>query len=123
MRRWIPPVMWGILLAVLSLMPGGQGEFLLFGIPHIDKIAHLFMYTVWTFLVYQAWTGNSHLSAKKIMFLTFLLGTLTGILLEYGQYFMTLGRSFEVADMIANGIGSLLGPLVGFVWLASRKGR
>ena len=112
--------MWGILLAVLSLMPGGQGEFLLFGIPQIDKIGHLGMYTIWTFLVYRAWVGSSFFPAKKIMFLTFFFGTLTGILLEFGQYAMTFGRSFEVADMIANAVGSLLGSMAG-LWLHSSR--
>jgi len=33
---WVASVVWGILLAVLSLMPGQQSNLLLFGIPHID---------------------------------------------------------------------------------------
>lgn len=112
--------MWGILLAALSLMPGGQGKFLLFGIPHIDKIGHFGMYAIWTFLVYHAWFGNSFLSPKKIMLLTFFFGTMTGVLLEFGQYAMTLGRSFEIGDMIANGVGSLLGSITG-LWLHSSR--
>ena len=107
--RWILPVLWGILLAILSLMPAGQGNFSFFGIPHIDKIAHFGMYGVWTFLVFRAWSSTSAIPYHKLMWFTFLLGTLTGALLEYGQYSMTAGRSFEIADMIANAVGSFAG--------------
>lgn len=106
-------MLWGILLAILSLMPAGQGNLLLFGIPHIDKIAHFGMYGVWTFLVFRAWSGTSYIPFMKLIWLTFLLGTLTGVLLEYGQYVTTVGRSFEIADMIANAVGSFAG-----VWAA-----
>jgi VanZ family protein len=109
--RWILPALWGILLAVLSLMPAEQGNLLLFGIPNIDKVAHFGMYSVWTFLVFRAWSGTSNISKSRLMALTFLLGTLTGIVLEYGQYLMTVGRSFEIADMIANAVGSVSGVI------------
>ncbi|HUR31408.1 MAG TPA: VanZ family protein [Saprospiraceae bacterium] len=114
--RWILPALWGILLAVLSLMPAEQGNLLLFGIPHIDKIAHFGMYSVWTFLVYRAWSGTSKISKSRLMWLTFLLGTMTGAILEYAQYSMTVGRSFEISDMIANAVGSFAGVLAGKIW-------
>ena len=110
--RWIPPIVWGILLAVLSLMPAGEGKFM-FNIPHLDKMAHFGMYAIWAFLFVFAWTWNSSFSRKKVMWFTFLLGTLLGIVLEFGQYSMTFGRSFEIADIVANGVGSLSGSLVG----------
>ena len=105
-------MIWGILLAVLSLMPGGQGELLLFGIPHIDKVGHFGMYAIWTFLVYRGWIANSEMPAQKIMWLTFLFGTLTGALLEFGQYAMTMGRTFEMWDIVANTLGSGFGAFL-----------
>ncbi len=109
--RWIPPIVWGILLAVLSLMPASEGKFL-FNIPHIDKMAHFGMYAIWAFLVVYAWTSNSSSSLTKVMWLTFLFGTLLGIVLEFGQYSMTFGRSFELADVVANGVGSIVGAIL-----------
>lgn len=109
--RWIPPVIWGILLAILSLMPAGEGKFL-FNIPHIDKMAHFGMYGIWAFLVVYAWTSNSSLPSNKVMWLTFLFGTLLGILLEFGQYTITYGRSFEIGDIVANGVGSIMGAWI-----------
>lgn len=114
--RWIPPVLWGILLAVLSLMPPGQTDFFLFGIPFIDKIGHFGMYAIWTFLVFLAWKGNSFLSDEKVMWLTFIFGTLTGAGLELVQNTMFIGRTFEFWDMIANGAGSLAGAFSGYIF-------
>ncbi len=113
--RWIPPILWGILLAVLSLIPGGAGHFQLFGIPNLDKIGHFGMYAIWTLLVFYAWKSNSGFTASKVMWLTFLIGTVIGVGLEFLQNTMTLGRTLEIADMIANGLGSLSGALSGLL--------
>jgi VanZ family protein len=111
--RWIPPIIWGILLAVLSLMPTGDSQIFLFHIPYMDKVAHFGMYVIWAFLVVYAWTSNSSLGVKKVIWLTFLFGTFLGIILEFGQYSMSFGRSFEIADVVANGVGSIVGAWLG----------
>ena len=117
--RWIPAILWGILLAFLSLMPGKQGDFFFFGIPHIDKFAHFGMYAVWAFFVYYAWNGNSALNKVSIMWLTALIGALVGVLFEFGQDATRLGRSFEIMDMVANAIGALAGSYLSL--LLNRK--
>jgi VanZ family protein len=48
------------------------------------------------------------------------IGAGTGALLEFGQYFMALGRSFELADMLANALGASVGAWAGF-FLYTRK--
>ena len=112
--RWVPPILWGLLITVLSLIPGGPGTLHLFGIPHIDKIGHFGMYAVWAFLVFHAFSAGADLSQKKSMWFSFILLTLIGITLEFGQDLLTDYRSYEVADMMANGLGSLAGSLVGW---------
>jgi len=119
--RWIPPVLWGILLAVLSLMPGGQGDFFLFGIPHIDKLGHFGMYAIWTFLIARALHRSSDYSSQKIFWFSFLTGCIIGVVLEYGQYTITVGRSFEIADMVANAVGSAVGAIGYFLIFQKNK--
>jgi len=119
--RWIPPIVWGILLAVLSLMPTGNSQMFLFHIPNLDKVAHFGMYAVWAYLIVYAWTSNSTYSNQKVKWLTFLFGTLLGVILEYGQYTMTFGRSFETWDIVANSIGSLVGAFF-FSFYSPNKG-
>ena len=48
------------------------------------------------------------------MWFSFLILTLIGITLEFGQDLLTEYRSYEVADMLANGLGSLIGSLAGW---------
>ena len=112
LKRWLPPVIWGLMIIVLSLMPAGGGNTFLFGIPHIDKLAHFGIYAVWTFLICLSLDRNTKGSLKKIGWIAFLTGAVLGILLELGQYAMTFGRSYEIGDIIANTIGSLAGVLV-----------
>jgi VanZ family protein len=112
--RWLPPIIWGLLIAILSLIPGGPGNLHLFGIQHIDKIGHFGMYGIWGFLVFHAFIAGSGLSTKKSMLFSFVILTLIGITLEFGQDLLTDYRSYEVADMMANGLGSLVGSLVGW---------
>ena len=112
--RWVPPILWGLLIIILSLIPGGPGNLQLFGIPHIDKIGHFGMYAVWAFLVYRAFIAGGGISPNKSMWFSFLILTLIGITLEFGQDLLTEYRSYEVADMLANGLGALIGSLMGW---------
>lgn len=114
--RWLPPGIWGIIILILSLMPGGPGNLNLFGIPYFDKIGHFGMYAVWTFLFFRALSSGASMSLKKAFWMTLIIGTLTGVVLEYGQYFMAQGRSFELADMAANALGALIGSEVGYFY-------
>ncbi len=103
-------------------MPGGQGNMLLFGIPHFDKVGHFGMYAIWAFLIFMSLSGYPLLSKRKAFWTSVLLGAFAGVALEYGQYFMHQGRSFELADMIANAFGALIGAVSGFLYF-SRKSR
>ncbi|MEP6647252.1 MAG: VanZ family protein [Saprospiraceae bacterium] len=114
--RWVPPVLWGLLITFLSLIPGGPGNLNFLGLPYFDKMGHCGMYAIWAFLIFNAFSGNPSISFRKAFWITFILGTLIGISFEYIQDAMRLGRMFEVNDMIANGIGSLSGALIGW-WL------
>ena len=120
--RWLPPVLWGLVIFVLSLMPGVQGNMLLFGIPHFDKVGHFGMYAIWAFLIFMALCGYPLISQTKAFWISVLLGAITGVALEYGQYFMHQGRSFELADMIAIAFGALIGAVSGFLYF-SRKNK
>jgi len=112
--RWLPPILWGLLIIILSLIPGGPGNLQLFGIPHIDKIGHFGMYAVWAFLVFRAFFAGGSIAQNKSMWFSFLILTLIGVTLEFGQDLLTDYRSYEVADMMANGLGALIGSLVGW---------
>ena len=105
---WSLPLLWGAWVIYLSLLPGNSGMLILFGIPHFDKIAHLGAYGVWSFLfLLAAQKTFGSIKTKR----WWIVGSLAiiGIGLEYGQLFMHEGRSFELLDMIANGVGAICG--------------
>lgn len=100
-------IAFGLVILILSLLPGGTGGFIFLGIPHLDKAGHFAMYAVWS--------GLFALSMKKPTALRppfgwpVIIGSTAGILLEFGQLWMHQGRSFETADMIANALGTTCG--------------
>ena len=113
--HWISALVWGSLIITLSLMPGGRGEMLIFGIPHFDKVGHFGMYGIWAFFVFIAFRSGQSFSGKAF-WLAVSITTLTGIILEYGQFAFASGRSYELADMVANMFGAIAGVLAG-KWL------
>ncbi len=71
-------------------------------IPHIDKLEHLTAYAI-----LMAWFGQIHTRTASQR--AWLLGlALMGVAIEYLQGWSGL-RYFEPADMLANGLGALLG--------------
>jgi VanZ family protein len=114
--RGLPALLWGFLILVLSLMPGEQTNLMMFGIPHFDKIGHFGMYAIWAFLVYYAFSGSNRISYRHAFLIAMVICGLAGILLEFGQYYFAKGRSFDLADMLANAAGAILGAFFGWKW-------
>lgn len=76
------------------------------GIDYGDKLGHLLAYTLlmgWFVQLYRRW---------PMILLHALLLILLGITLEFLQ--QRTGRTFEVADMLANALGVILGILSTF---------
>ena len=117
---FILPILWGLLIIYLSLLPGGTGIMILFGIPHFDKIGHTGAYGIWSFLLILAFQKNFGVSLKRNWVIVLVL-FLVGCGLEFGQFYMHQGRSFEVWDMVANIVGIFLGLQV-FNLLSNKKG-
>ena len=121
--RWIPPVFWGLLITVLSIIPGGPGNLNFLGIPYFDKVGHFGMYAVWAFLIFNACAGNPGWSLRKAFWWTLMLGACVGVGLEFLQNMMALGRQFEIWDMVANACGVIVGGFLGrgFFKVRSRR--
>jgi VanZ family protein len=100
-----------VFIIYLSLLPGGTGIMILFGIPHFDKIGHAGGYGVWAFLLILAAQKNFGANTARNWWIVAAL-CLVGCGLEFGQYYMHQGRSFEVLDMLANTLGSVTGFFV-----------
>ncbi len=77
----------------------------------IDKLAHIFLYAMYTFLLGRYLTDKSW---KKSQQNGVLIGLpiFYGILMEILQYYLSSSRSFDMLDIIANIIGSLTGLII-----------
>lgn len=100
---------WSLVISIiaLSILPGNSiPKYNWLDFLAIDKIGHFIFYgsTAWSFLKYYK-LQNQITSLWKIGILLFFLG----VLLESLQYFLHQGRSFDLLDVLANGIGVLCG--------------
>jgi len=115
-QKWwlyIPIIFWTGLIIHLSTGPGVQVPFDWGDVVGIDKIAHLVFYgihtglLIWTFNDFQWTTAQS-----KWLISAFCISTLLGIAMEIVQYSFYPNRYFEIFDIIANIIGSLIGAIL-----------
>lgn len=114
LRFILPSVLWTILVVVVSIAPSSSVELSEIKIANLDKIAHFILYTLLSFF----WTvglkrQNINLRLRSRAYVVVVLGGFVlGLVLEIIQHFFTLSRSFEVLDLIANGIGCIFGVII-----------
>lgn len=88
-------LLWALLIALLSLMPGHAAPQSGFG----DKIEHAAGYALLTILVAVGWQRPTYAVVTAILY---------GILIEIGQS-LTPDRFPEIWDAFANGVGAIIG--------------
>jgi VanZ family protein len=104
-----------VLITLLSLWPSDSLlDIKLFS--YSDKLIHAGMYAGFTFLMFWAWPED--LSGPKQM-LPLLIVIIWGFLMELLQRYSHLGRSFDLADVLANSLGFLPG-WIGWKWFGRR---
>ena len=109
-------ISWFLVLAVAMLTPGTKlPEVDLFDFQ--DKAVHLLCFLIQGYLWSGIGINKNQASVKnpQIWKNFILFGLLTGIGLESLQQFIP-NRSFELMDMIVNGIGASLGFLAYLKW-------
>ncbi len=106
--RFIPAVIWLVLLTYGSLVPAGKlNSGFLSSIPYWDKLVHFASYFGLVGLLLVAVNATPTVNRKVV--LTTIFAIIWSLILEGLQLLMEQGRSFEVLDIIANIIGALSG--------------
>ena len=108
MTRRLVATAWTIVLILATLLPKeavSQSNFL--NIPHFDKIAHLCSFALLVYLWSIAL--KEKVSNVKASRLAFYGSIILGVVLEILQWQLNVGRHFEILDIIANIIGSIVG--------------
>ena len=105
--NFIPALLWAVL--IFSLSTGQAVKVPRFSnILEPDKLAHIAAYCVMAALLFWGFHRTSGVSRATIA-AAIVIPALYGISMEFIQYAFFPNRFFEVLDIIANIIGSMLG--------------
>ena len=113
MKSFLPAIIWGIIIFIMSSLPGDDiPKSFIINIPFADKIIHFSMYFLLVILILFGFLRKSKntLIIRKFLF-AFFISLLYGILMEVLQYFVFIMRSADLMDIVANITGSLIGLL------------
>jgi VanZ family protein len=103
-------IIYTLLITTVLLIP--STEIPRIKVSFIDKIAHVLIHgclsLIW--LWYRFSGDKCHISLKNVFVVLFICFSY-GVVIEVAQHLLTLTRSFDIFDIVANGFGSLLGLL------------
>jgi len=108
----IPSLIITAIVAYLTLTSDPVGkEFLFF--PGSDKVAHVlaFMFVSLTYLYDYAKHKNPHHTKLNLEMALTATAIVVGLLTEAGQLVISNGRSYDPSDIVADGIGAIIGFL------------
>lgn len=116
---WLFTIVTALLILWLTLVPRPLGDLNPPLFPGADKIVHAIMFGALTgslIIDKERCRGWKRCSLAYIVFAV-CVGALSGIVIEYVQDAMHLGRSFDELDMLADCVGSVL---TGVLWYLIR---
>ena len=110
-------LVWLIIMSVLFFLPGSAlpKEHWLDAI-HFDKWVHVGLFAVLVFL----WRSSFNQEFKNYNWMLLLSALLYGLAVEFIQKYWVPNRSFDLYDVLADSIGSVVGL---FVWLRYIKNK
>lgn len=113
-KGYIPSIIWTVIIVSLSVIPGESLEgYTWSDMWNIDKLGHLIFYSTHTLLLLIAMSARSDkLLTLNYKYLAPFLSILLGLCMELIQYKFFADRHFDVLDLIANIIGSLVGLII-----------
>ncbi len=106
--------LWGLLILVLSLLPGKALPSVSFwDLLSFDKAMHMFFYAVFVFLISIGFTKQYtfHKLRYHIIRYALLIGVIYGAFIEIFQGLIMPDRFADMMDFFANFIGCILGGL------------
>lgn len=87
---------------------------------YFDKWVHIGMFTLLVFLWNWWLTGGKQPASFKRFIIAGTAAFIYGILMEFVQKYWIPGRSFDITDMIADGVGCVMGLLASKYFLRKK---
>jgi VanZ family protein len=106
---FIPAILWFIITTVLLVLPGPDIPSVGFlDIIYFDKWVHAGLFGGMTFLFSLPffWKLNA---TKKLLIYIAIVCVLYGVAMEYVQKYIAFERDFDYFDMVADGVGCIIG--------------
>jgi hypothetical protein len=110
---FLPALIWLLVTLILLVMPGSDvPTFPFLDLIYFDKWVHIGIFAVLTFLwSFPFLKSNVHIQKAFLLIAIASIGY--GVLMEYVQRYFAVGRDFDVFDMLADAVGSM----VALFWL------
>jgi len=111
-RYFYPALLWAAFILLLTMTSGK--EFPSVSLLSFDKIVHVFLFSVQSYLFFRAFIRQSRFISLRYHPIVFslLFSILLGASTELIQAFVLTDRSGDVFDFIANCIGTGTGVLI-----------
>lgn len=116
---WMLAALWAAIIFTLSSIPGRS--FPAMAVFNYDKVLHATVYAVLGGMCYLAARGTWAIRPVRLVVGCTLVAIVYGLTDEFHQRFVP-GRSSDIHDVMADGVGGLVGSLVAalFVKLSGR---
>ena len=114
--KFIPATIWFIITLVLLTLPGSAlPKSSMLDHLQVDKIIHIGLFSILALLIFLPFIKMEMAQGqKKTILIRVAIGCLVyGILMEFVQKYWIPNRSFDLLDIVADGIGSFL-PILFF---------
>lgn len=105
-------MVWFIIITLLSILSSDKLPDMQMKFEHTDKIAHFFMYLIFSYLILEGHHQSRQGSKRIIIFVAFFIPFAVGISTELMQHSLTLTREGDPYDFFANTAGILTGILL-----------
>jgi len=111
-KSYWPGVAWFVLACVAFFIPGSAlPDNQIFSLLEVDKLVHVGMFTIMIVLWYLPMHHKGTSSSRWLIRVPLIFFGYS-IAVEFIQHYFIPGRSFDLADIIADAAGCLLG----FIW-------
>ncbi len=110
---FIPSIIWFIISTILLALPGNDlPKSSFFNFPYFDKIVHFSIFFLLTFFFSLPFTPPRPQQPFKHWMIGIAISVLAyGVVMEFVQKYYVSGRSFDLSDILSDGLGSLGGML------------
>ena len=118
-RTFILAITWTVIITYLSLATINSSVGSAIEIPHKDKIVHFIFYFMFVFLWTISFNSSPYKTKTGIVIL--IIAIVYGILMEIFQGLLTINRTPDSNDVIANSTGAIVGWFVAKKYLQNKN--